>query len=55
MKKLTVIAIKTHFPIDLRKFIFQHLMWFRTSIVKAIRYRKKGNVTATRKISSMYK
>jgi len=55
MQKLTAIVIKTPFPIDLRKFIFQHLMWFRTSIVKAKRYRKKKNITETQKISSMYK
>eukprot|EP00102_Acyrthosiphon_pisum_P008372 XP_003244896.1 PREDICTED: uncharacterized protein LOC100573605 isoform X3 [Acyrthosiphon pisum] len=36
------------------KFIFQHLMWFRTSIVKAIRYRKKDNVTETQKISRKF-
>eukprot|EP00102_Acyrthosiphon_pisum_P023108 XP_016660318.1 PREDICTED: uncharacterized protein LOC100573605 isoform X2 [Acyrthosiphon pisum] len=28
-------------------------MWFRTSIVKAIRYRKKDNVTETQKISNL--
>lgn len=35
------------------KFIFQHLMWFRTSIVKAKRYRKKKNITETQKISNL--
>lgn len=55
MQKLTAIAKKSNFPIILRKFILQHVMRFRTAIVRAIRYRKKENVSETQQISSIYK
>lgn len=52
MQKLTVIAKKTNFPIDLRKFILLRLMRFRTAIIKAIQYRKYEDVSGTEKITS---
>lgn len=55
MQKLTTIAKKTNFPIEIRKFILRHLMRFRTAIVRAIQYRKNENVSKTQQISSMYK
>jgi len=53
MQKLTAIAKKSIFPINLRNFILRHIMRFRTAIVRAIRYRKKENVSETLKISSI--
>jgi len=55
MQKLTAIAKKSIFPINLRNFILLHIMRFRTGIVRAIRYRKKENVSETQKNSSIYK
>ncbi|KAL4123337.1 hypothetical protein QTP88_015534 [Uroleucon formosanum] len=42
-KKIATIAKKSCYPINLRKFIIQNAMRFRTGIVKAIRYQKNEN------------
>lgn len=51
IQKLTAIAKKTNYPIDLRKFVLSNLMRFRTAVVKAIQYRKNETTSANIKIT----
>lgn len=51
IQKLTAMAKKTNYPIDLRKFILNNLMRFRTAVVKAIRYRKNETTSINTKIT----
>lgn len=52
MQKLTAIAKKTNFPINLRKFILSQLMRFRTAIIRAIHYRKHEDVSEKEQITT---
>jgi len=47
-------AKKTNYPIDLRKFVLNNLMRFRTAVVKAVRYRKNETSSTNTKITGNY-
>ncbi|XP_050065594.1 uncharacterized protein LOC126554578 [Aphis gossypii] len=55
IQKLTAMAKKTNYPIDLRKFVLNNLMRFRTAVVKAIRYRKNETTSINTKITGLSK
>ncbi|KAL4127359.1 hypothetical protein QTP88_011533 [Uroleucon formosanum] len=52
IQKLTFIAKKTNYPINLRQFILKNILRFRTAIVTAIRHRKNENVPTAQKIKT---
>lgn len=43
-QKMTTLANKTEFPINLRKFILSQILRFRSDVTKAVQFRKKQEI-----------
>lgn len=52
-QKITALANKTEFPINLRKFILSKIIRFRSDVTKAIQYRNNQDTPMPQKITGI--
>lgn len=52
-QKMTALANKTEFPINLRKFILSQIVRFRSDVTKAVQFRQKQEIPKSQKITDL--